>query len=198
MHSHRLYEDVAAALTGTALFTLGLALLSKATLLAGGIPGLALLVHYATGGEVWLLIILLNLPFYALSLLRMGWKLTVRTVLAVLLVAALIRLIPDWIAIERVDPLYAALVGGVLMGMGLLVLIRHRTTLGGVSILALYAQDRFGLRAGYVQLGIDAAIVAASFFVIAPREVLLSLLGAAVLNMVIAMNHRPGRYLGMS
>ena len=46
-----------------------------------------------------------------------------------------------------------------LMGIGMLMLFRHRTSLGGINILALYLQDKHGLRAGFVQLGIDAVIL---------------------------------------
>lgn len=177
---------------------LGVTLFSKATLLTGGTAGLALLLQYATPFEFGPLFFVLNLPFYALSILRMGWKLTVRTFLAVLLVSFFSRMTPGWIGIDHLHPIYAAFAGGVLIGLGLLVLFRHRTSLGGVNILALYAQERFGLRAGYVQLALDAVVLSCAFFVIEPDKVALSLVGTAVVNLVIAINHKPGRYLGIS
>jgi hypothetical protein len=39
--------------------------------------------------------------------------------------------------------------------------------------------------------------VLASFLVVDPDVVALSALGAVVLNVVLAFNHRPGRYLGL-
>lgn len=196
--AHRLYEDISAGLTGTLMVALGVALYTKATLLTGGTAGLALLLQYATQLDFGTLFFAINLPFYGLSILRMGWKLTVRTFLAVLLVSYFAKLTPDWLGIEHLNPLYAAIMGGVLMGVGLLVLFRHRTSLGGVNILALYAQERYGIRAGYVQLSIDAAILLASLFVIDADKVALSLVGTAVLNLILATNHRPGRYMGVS
>jgi uncharacterized membrane-anchored protein YitT (DUF2179 family) len=88
--------------------------------------------------------------------------------------------------------------GGALSGTGLLILFRHRTGLGGINVLAIYLQDRFGLRAGYFQLAVDLAILAAAFFVIPLDRLALSLLGAVVVNMTLAINHRPGRYLGVT
>ncbi|HAQ27434.1 MAG TPA: hypothetical protein DCQ80_15960, partial [Pseudomonas sp.] len=79
-----------------------------------------------------------------------------------------------------------------------LMLFRHRASLGGVNILALYLQERFGLRAGAVQMGIDASIVLAALFVVPLDKVLLSVLGAVALNLVLAINHRAGRYMGVS
>lgn len=196
--AHRLYEDVAAGLTGTALVALGVTLFSKTTLLTGGTAGLALLLQYATSFEFGPIFFVVNLPFYALSILRMGWKLTVRTFLAVLLVSFFSKMTPTWIEIDQLNPIYAALAGGALMGVGLLILFRHRTSLGGVNILALYAQERYGLRAGYVQLCIDVLILLASLFVIDLGHVALSLVGTTVLNLVLATNHKPGRYTGIS
>ncbi len=84
------------------------------------------------------------------------------------------------------------------MGIGLLVLFRHRAGLGGINILALYLQDNFGIRAGYFQLGVDLVILVVSLFYLDWTNVALSVAGAAVLNLIIAINHRPGRYVGMS
>lgn len=195
---HRPYEDVAAVLTGTLMVALGVTFYTDAILLTGGTAGLALLLSYATGFEFAAVFLLVNLPFYYLAVRRMGWKLAVRTFLAVLLVSTFSRLVPFWINIGDIDPVFASIAGGVLMGVGLLILFRHRTSLGGINILALYMQERHGLRAGYVQLGIDALILLASALVLDPQQLVLSLAGAAVLNLVLATNHRPGRYTGIS
>jgi uncharacterized membrane-anchored protein YitT (DUF2179 family) len=196
--AHGVHEDLAAGLTGTLLVALGITLFSKATILTGGTAGLSLLVQYASGWPFWLVFFLVNLPFYALSVLRMGWKLTLRTIIAVALVSFFARMTPAWVHIEAIAPLYAALAGGALSGVGLLILFRHRTSLGGVNIVALYAQERHGLRAGAVMLAIDSVILLCSLFVIDWQRFGYSLLGIAAVNIVIATNHRPGRYLGMS
>ena len=196
--THRLYEDVAAILTGTLVIALGVTFYSDAVLLSGGTAGLALLLQYATGFEFGPLFFVINLPFYYLSVRRLGWKLTVRTFIAVLLVSVFSKMTPNWIGVSHLNPIYAAIIGGMLMGVGLLILFRHRTSLGGINILAIYLQERHGLRAGYVQLGIDALILATSFSVLDPGRVALSLTGAAVLNLILATNHRPGRYTGVS
>jgi uncharacterized membrane-anchored protein YitT (DUF2179 family) len=195
---HRSYEDAAALLTGTLLVALGVTLYSKAVLLTGGTAGLALLLQYATGFEFGPLFFVLNLPFYYLSARRMGWKLTVRTFLAVVLVSVFSKLTPAWIGIDHLNPAYAAVIGGALMGIGLLILFRHRTSLGGINILALYLQERHAIRAGYVQLCIDVMILLAAVSVLDFDRVALSLAGAAVLNLILATNHRPGRYTGVS
>ena len=61
--------------------------------------------------------------------------------------------------------------------------------------MALLAQKKRGWRAGHVQMGFDAAILATALVSVPLQRVLLSILAAVVLNLVLATNHRPGRYV---
>lgn len=195
---HRFYEDMLALLLGTLLTALGLTLYAQATLTVGGVAGVALLLHYATGHGFGPIFFVVNLPFYALAIARMGWPFTLRTFAAVALVSLFARLTPMWISVDHVAPLYAAVAGGGLVGIGLLVLFRHRAGLGGVNILSTYLQDKNLMRAGYFQLIVDVLILVAALFTLPLDKVALSILGALVINLILAINHRPGRYLGMS
>ncbi|MCQ4304661.1 hypothetical protein C1170_03500 [Stutzerimonas frequens] len=195
---HPLWEDALALLTGTALVALGVAFYSHAGLLTGGTVGLAFLLKYLAGWSFGPVFFLLNLPFYALAIWRMGWKFTLRTVCAVGLVSLFAELTPQWVRFAELNVVYAAVFGGFAIGIGLLILFRHRASLGGVNILALFLQERFGLRAGTFQMGIDALIVMAAVFVVPVDKVLLSVLGAVALNLVLAINHRADRYMGVS
>lgn len=195
---HKLYEDILAMLLGTLFVALGVVIYAEAMLLVGGLAGVALLLQYATGAKFWLAFFLVNLPFYLLAIRRMGWLFTVRTFVAVTLVSLFSRLTVSWVDFSYLDPAYAAVMGGGLSGMGLLMLFRHRTGLGGLNILALYLQETRGIPAGYFQLAVDLAILAAALFVLAPDHLLLSVLGTAIVNMILAINHKPGRYRGVT
>jgi uncharacterized membrane-anchored protein YitT (DUF2179 family) len=96
--------------------------------------------------------------------------------------------------IGKIDPAYAALIGGTLIGMGLLIMFRHKSSLGGFNILALFIQDKCGIRAGKLQMGLDCTIVIASFFVVSPWLLGLSVVAAIICNLVLTLNHKPGRY----
>lgn len=195
---HRLYEDIIAIVIGTTLMAIGITLYRSVLLVTGSTAGLALLLNYTTGVGFGVLFFVINLPFYVLSVLRMGWPFTLKTVGAVALLSLLSGLVPQWLVVGYVDPLFAALAGGGLMGLGILLLFRHKASVGGINILALYLQENFGIRAGYFQFAVDAVILVSALFVIPADRVLLSLLGAMVLNLIIAMNHKPGRYIGFS
>lgn len=197
-HRHRFYEDLLAIPLGSLMVSIGVVLFAKATVLTGGAAGLALLLQFALGWNFSVLFFVINLPFYWLALHRMGLPFTLRTIAAVALISFFVWATPLWLRIESVAPLYAAIAGGVAMGLGLLALARHRTAIGGVNILALYLQERHGIRAGWVQLGIDATIFAAALFLLPLEKVALSLVGTVVINAILAMNHKPGRYMAIS
>lgn len=194
---HRAYEDVQALLTGTLFIALGITMYGNTHLLTGGTAGLAFLLHYATGWNFSALIFAVNLPFYGLAWWRMGKVFAFKTVVAVSLMALLVQWLPQWVVFQTLNPVFAAVAGGLLIGAGMLMLFRHRASLGGINVLVLYLQERFGWRAGKVQMGFDCLIVLAAFSVVDAWHVALSVLGAVVMNLTLAVNHRPGRYIGM-
>lgn len=195
---HRLYEDVFAIFLGTMLIALGLVLFTHGTLVTSGLAGLSLVIFYLTQWPFGWIFFVINLPFYVLAFWRMGWQFGLRTVIAVVIVSTLASLAPNWIDISAINPLFAAAAGGATMGLGMLSLFRHRTSVGGISILAFYLQERFNLRAGYLLLGFDFLVMALACFVLPWDRVLISLIGAGIVNLTVAVNHKPGRYLGFS
>jgi len=195
---HKLHEDLFAMLIGTTLVSLGIVFYAEVTLTTGSSAGLALLLQYVTGIPFGWLFFLINLPFYVLAILRMGWPFAIKTFACVALVSLFTAQFPLWLDISGIEPLFAALVGGGLMGLGILSLFRHKASVGGINILALYLQDNFGIRAGWFQLGVDAVILVFAFFVLPVDRVLYSIIGAVMLNLVIGLNHRPGRSTGCS
>ena len=184
-----------AIFTGVLLISVGVAFFSGAGLLTGGTAGLAFLLHYATDIGFGTAFFLLNLPFYGLAWRQLGRAFTLKTFLAVLLLSLVTEAQSRWLAFAQLTPMYAAVAGGLVTGTGFLVLFRHRCSLGGVGIAALHLQNRHGWRAGKVQMAVDCAILLMALWTVEPARVALSMVAAAALNSVLAMNHRPGRYL---
>lgn len=192
---HSLFDDAQALVTGTLFVALGLLLFRMAGLMTGGTAGIALVVHYASGWRFGVLFFLSSLPFYWLAWRRMGRRFTIKTFVAVALLSLLSEQLPRLLVIEHVQPLFAAIAGGLLIGAGFIILFRHRASLGGINVLALWLQERIGWRAGYLQLALDVVILLASTpWVDAPR-LALSVVGAAAMNLALAINHRPDRYV---
>jgi uncharacterized membrane-anchored protein YitT (DUF2179 family) len=194
---HTVFEDAQAILTGALFIALGVAMFAQAGLLTGGTAGLAFLIHYATGWRFGVVFFVINVPFYVLALRAMGWTFTVKTFCAVAALSLFSELMPLVLRFDFLQPVYAGVMGGFLIGAGLLMLFRHQASLGGINILALYLQQRHGWRAGKVQMAIDSLIVLAALGLVEPWLIAVSVLGAMALNLVVAVNHRPGRYLGV-
>ncbi|KAA9009305.1 YitT family protein [Histidinibacterium aquaticum] len=192
---HTALEDAQGFFAGTMLCAFGLQMLTAMGLVTGQTAGLAVILSYVTGLSFGVLFFLVNLPFYVLALRRMGLTFTLKTFGCVAALSVFSEIMARLVVFERLDPWLGAVVFGLMTGTGLLILFRHGGSLGGVGILALYVQDRFGWRAGWVQLGFDLCLFAAAFAVIPPLMVVQSLVGAVVINLVIAVNHRRDRYV---
>lgn len=192
---HSLFEDAQGLVAGTALVTLGLAFLQHLGLVTGQLAGLALLISIWTGAAFGPVFFVLNLPFYWLAVRRMGWGFTIRTFVAVGLVSLFTMVRPDVLSFDRLDPLVGAVLAGLVSGAGMLAVFRHRASLGGVGIVALYLQDRTGFRAGWTQLCVDVVVLGLALLTLPVTAVVWSMVGAVVLNLVIAINHRRDRYI---
>src|SRR5450631_2546574 len=175
---HSWFEDLQALVTGTLLISLGLTMFNHAGLLTGGTTGLAFLIHYATGVSFGKLFFLINLPFYWIAWRRLGRAFTFKTFAAVALLSAMTEWLPTVLAFERLVPAYAAVLGGLLIGTGFLMLFRHHSSLGGVGIVAVMLQQDRGWRAGAVQMVVDGLIVLTAVWMVDATRIAYSLLGA--------------------
>ena len=191
---HSTLDDLQGLFTGTLFVAMALVLFRHAGLLTGGTAGIAFVLHYALGLPFGAGFFLVNLPFYVLAWRRMGARFTLKTFVAVAMLSTLAELVPRWIVLQAVEPWFAALGGGLLMGAGLLILFRHQASLGGLNVLALWLQANRGWPAGRVQLAVDLCVLAAATPWVPPLQLGLSVLGAVALNLLLAVNHRPGRY----
>jgi uncharacterized membrane-anchored protein YitT (DUF2179 family) len=191
---HTYFDDAQAIFIGTLLVALGVTLYSSAGLLTGGTAGLAFLAQYTTQFSFGQMFFVINLPFYILAVREMGWEFTIKTFISVLLVSLFSEFTPLLIDFNSLNIVYASIVGGFLMGSGFLMLFRHNASLGGLNILAKYMAKKYNISMGKFQMAVDFVIVLLAIFVVDWAMIATSLLGAIALNIIIAVNHKPGRY----
>ncbi|SIP96671.1 YitT family protein [Marinobacterium stanieri] len=178
-------------LEGCLLVALGIHLLDTSGLLISGTAGMGLLLQQLTGLSFAQLFFLLNLPFYILSLRCMGWHFTLRTFAAVSTLTLLSELMRRWFDFSISEPLLAAIVGGMLVGFGLIILFRHQASLGGLNILSIYLERRFDIHASKTTLAADILIVLAAFWLFEPLQVIFSLAAFLSMASVVGRYHRP-------
>lgn len=193
---HSLLEDIYAMVSGCTLLALGLLLMKAAGIVTAGIAGVALLLSYQVPLGVGLLFFALNVPFLLLAALTLGRGFTLKTTMAIGLIFVLTALAQAAVDISFVHPAFAALAGGTAMGVGILALIRHNTGVGGVNIVAMWAQKRRGWNVGRLHMVLDGAILLAAWFTLSWAQWGWSVLSTAAINLVLIAYHKPGRYIG--
>ena len=193
--SHSLFDDVQAILLASLFMSFGVALFTQQEFLIGGTAGVAFLGSYASSWSFGQLFFVINIPFYGLALWRLGWFFTLKTFVAVGLVSILSDWIPQWIVIDSSIPLFAAIFGGSMMGAGLLMLFRHKASLGGLNILSLYLSKYHNVNAGRFQMVVDVIIIILAIYIVDIWATIYSVIAAICMNAVLATNFKKGRYL---
>ena len=192
---YTLFEDLQGLVIASAQAALGLHLLRAAGLVTGGTAGLALILSYVTHWSFGAIFFVINIPFYGFAYYARGMVFCIKSLMTVTFVSLMAEALKPLVQITAINPAAAAVLFGVSTGVGLLGLFRHSGSLGGVSIVAVILQDKFGFKAGWTQLIHDLALFTIAAFILPPERVLWSLLGAVILNFVIAFNHRRDWYI---
>ncbi|WP_304616352.1 YitT family protein [Paracoccus sp. (in: a-proteobacteria)] len=184
------FYDLQGLAFGILMASLGVVFLKAAGLITGQAAGLAVLLSYVTPLGFGLLFMAISAPFMLLAWTRRGPAFTLRTLAAVAGISLLAPWLSEMIRFEALPTVLAAILAGSTAGVGLVALFRHNASAGGMAVLALVVEQKTGFRAGWFMMGFDALIFLSAAFVLPPDKVLASLLGAAVLNAIIAWNFR--------
>ena len=145
---------------GSLIFVIGMnSVLIPSKLLSAGVTGIALIFHYLFPElNVGLAYFLLNLPLMLLGFFSISRRFLLYTVYGMgffSLAAAFIK--PPPVTID--DPILAALFAGIICGVGVGVILRSIGSTGGVDILAVYVNQKFGFRPGSVSLVFNAVVL---------------------------------------
>lgn len=136
----------------------GLILLGHAHVVTGGTAGLALSLSYLLPIGYQNLFMLLNVPFFVFSYMKMGRMFTLRTAVAISLLF-LFASVDHWLGEFALPSLAGSFAGGAIVGIGVCVLIKNGASLGGSSILALYLQRRYRLDPGQMLFAFDCGVL---------------------------------------
>lgn len=192
---HTLYEDAQAILTSTLIAAFGIYLLQSSQVVTGGSAGLTLLLSKNLGWNFSIAYPLISIPFMALALWRRGLTFTLKSIVTVGALSVFTYFIPQLIDLSSIQSWFGAILGNLLLGVAMLIMFRHGTSLGGFNVIALIAQDKFKWKAGLVQMALDAAVVIGFAVTNFSWSAIWAIIGAVTLNLVLATNHRPDRYI---
>lgn len=128
----------------------------------GGVTGVAqALHHWFPPLSVGALSVLMNVPLFLAGWRKIGGHLLVSSLYAMVVSSAAIDALGLLFPFAPMDPMLAALCGGVLMGLGLGLVFSQGATTGGTDIVARLLKLKFAwLPMGKLMLAADAAVLA--------------------------------------
>lgn len=156
--------DLGFILLGSIIYALSVDIFTAPNLIApGGITGLATVLNYLFGTPIGLMAFFINVPIIIWAVCEIGYKLVVKTMIAIVLSSVMIDLFAAFVPVYRGNMILVALIAGVFEGLGLsLTFIRGATT-GGTDMIARLLGHRLPhFSMGKLMLVIDGIIVAIS------------------------------------
>ncbi|WP_144640496.1 YitT family protein [Bordetella genomosp. 13] len=194
--AHNAWDDAYGLFIGVLFAAMGISLLAKGGLIAGGIAGMALLASNLTGWAPAPLVPLINVPFILFAFCAMGRFFGLKSLLVSAAIGLGVGVISQSLDVASVPGGFAAIAGGTILGMGILCLARHNASMGGTGALTLWIQRRYAFNAGLTQLGFDLALFALAAAYLPLAKILWSVLGTVAMNAMLIAWHKPGRYRG--
>lgn len=159
---------------GVVLTALGLDLfLIPNKIAAGGVSGIATILHYVIGSPVGLTMLALNVPLFAMGIYRLGLTFGFRSLYGTISLSFAVDFFDVFVPVPTQDPLLASLFGGVLVGLGLGLVFRFRGTTGGTDLAAAILRTYTGVNIGQLLFLVDATVVLAAGFVFQSWELAL-------------------------
>jgi uncharacterized membrane-anchored protein YitT (DUF2179 family) len=141
----------------------------------GGVTGISMLLSYALGVPLPILILLINLPFVALGYRKIGRKFALKSILAITGLSICLAVVnyPD----VTPDKLLTAVFGGFFLGAGIGLAIRGGAVLDGTEIAALLvSRESHLIKVGDVILILNIVIFTAAALIIGIEPALYSIL----------------------
>jgi uncharacterized membrane-anchored protein YitT (DUF2179 family) len=140
----------------------------------GGVTGISLLVNTKTGVPLAVLIVAINIPFIILSWHQISREFSIKSVIAISLLAFSIALIPYPVVTD--DKLLIAVFGGFFLGAGIGLVIRGGAVIDGTEILAIYLSRKKGLSVGDFILVFNIVIFSVAAYLLSVEVALYAIL----------------------
>ena len=161
----RLFYFVSGLLLFSVSFTF---FLSPNNLVFGGVSGIAIIFKELFNFNTSLFIFIVSMFLLLISFLVLGKEKTVGSILGSMLLPVFLEiteLFRNYIVLEKIDLLLAAIFGGFLAGVGLGLVYKAGFTTGGTDIVNQIMHKYLKISLGHAMLIVDFLIVFSSIFV---------------------------------
>lgn len=140
---------------------------------AGGVSGMATVIHYLVGAPVGVTMLALNIPLFLASVKVLGAKFGLRTLLGAAILSLAIDLTAPYTPVLTHDLLLSSLYGGVLSGIGMGLVFRFGGTTAGTDLLAAIINKLTRISVGQALLAVDFFVIASAGVAFASAELSL-------------------------
>ncbi len=132
----------------------------------GGLTGIATILNYLFSLPIGTVVFILNIPLLAAGFIKFGGIFIAKTAVATAVMSLTLDISGLFMPKMKIDPILAALFGGLLMGLGISLFMLRGATTGGTDIIAKLINRKFPhLTVGRLMLAADAAVVGISALV---------------------------------
>ncbi|MCZ8518404.1 MULTISPECIES: YitT family protein [Paenibacillus] len=161
---------------GAALVSVGLEIfLVPNDIIDGGIVGISIITSHLSALPIGLFLLLYNLPFLIMGYKQIGKTFALSTLYAVTLMSIGTWLLHPVQALT-VDPLLAAVFGGIILGIGVGLVIRSGGSLDGTEILAILFGRKLPFSVGEIVMFFNLFILSSAGFVFGWDHAMYSLI----------------------
>lgn len=132
----------------------------------GGLTGIATILNYLFSLPIGTVVFILNIPLLAAGFIKFGGIFIAKTAVATAVMSLTLDISGLFMPKMKINPILAALFGGLLMGLGISLFMLRGATTGGTDIIAKLINRKFPhLTVGRLMLAADAAVVGLSALV---------------------------------
>jgi uncharacterized membrane-anchored protein YitT (DUF2179 family) len=152
--------------------------------LSGGVAGIALIIHYLwPQTSVGSLNFLLNIPILMVGWFYVGRRFMFYSIFGMVVFSMAMEWIPATSPID--DPMLAALLCGIVSGVGCALILKSVGSAGGIDIISVILLKQFSIRLGSTTLFANAAILLVSMVLFSMESILYTLIHIFVTSRVI-------------
>lgn len=168
-------RDYAIISVGLILFVLAWTVfIIPAEITGGGVSGIAAVIFYGWEVPVWITYLTVNAFLLILALKVLGANFGIKTIYSMSLVSGLFAILPQIIKEPIIDDTFlAAVLGGMISGVGLGIVFSRGGSTGGTDIIAMIINKYRNISPGKVILACDVIIISSSYFIFLSLEKLV-------------------------
>ncbi|MDD3024276.1 MAG: YitT family protein [Syntrophomonadaceae bacterium] len=156
------WRDIIGILFGCFILALAIqAVLVPAHLLSGGVTGIAIILNYLTAWDIWIWYAILNIPIFLAGYRFVSRRFVLYSIIGTAVLSFFLALMkPLNFGID--DLFLAAVLGGILAGIGTGIIFRSKGSSGGTDIIAVIVKRYWGYNIGQTVFVSNLLVIALS------------------------------------